>query len=137
MSDNIDKHIEKLVNKTMKKVSLETPSLDFTNTVMAQVNALGQSSVTTYKPLISKPMWFAIFAVALGIVLYIIFGTSTNQSGWLNFMDLSVLTNNKFSSALSGFTFSKTVLYSIVLFGIMLFIQVPILKNYFDKRIAV
>lgn len=137
MNDNIDKHIENLVDKTMKKVSLESPSFDFTNTVMAQVNALGQSSVTTYKPLISKPMWFAIFAIGLAIVLYIIFGMNTTEIGWLNSVDLSVLTNNKFSNALSGFKVSKTVMYGIVLFGIMLFIQVPILKHYFDKRIAV
>ncbi len=137
MNDNIDKHIEKLVDKTMMKSSLESPSLDFTNIVMAHVNALGQSSVTTYKPLISKPMWFAIFAVALAIVLYIIFGMNTTEAGWLSFIDLSVLTNNKFSNAVSGFTVSKTVMYGIVLFGIMLFIQVPILKHHFDKRIAV
>lgn len=137
MNDNIDKHIKKLVDNTMKKTSLESPSFDFTNTVMARVNALEQSTVTTYKPLISKPMWFAIFAVALAIVCYIILGTSTNQSGWLNFIDLSVLTDNKFSNILTGFKVSNLVTYAIVLFGLMLFIQVPILKHYFDKRLTV
>ena len=137
MNDNIDKHIEKLVDKTMKKTSLESPSFDFTNTVMAQVNALERSTVTTYKPLISKPMWFVIFAVGLMIVMYILFGMTSTESGWLNFIDLSVLTDNRYSNALSGFKVSKTVMYGVVLFGIMLFVQVPILKHYFDKRIAV
>ena len=137
MNDNIDKHIEKLVDKTMKKTSLESPSFDFTNTVMAQVNALERSTVTTYKPLISKPMWFVIFAVGLMIVMYILFGMTSTESGWLNFIDLSVLTDNRYSNALSGFKVSKTVLYGVILFGIMLFVQVPILKHYFDKRIAV
>ena len=40
MSENIDKHIKNLVDKTMKKASLESPSLDFTNAVMAQLNAI-------------------------------------------------------------------------------------------------
>lgn len=137
MNDNIDKHIEKLVDKTMKKTSLESPSFDFTNTVMAQVNALERSTVTTYKPLISKPMWFVIFAVGLMIVMYILFGMTSTESGLLNSMDLSVLTDNRYSNALSGFKVSKTVMYGVVLFGIMLFVQVPILKHYFDKRIAV
>ena len=137
MNDKIDKHIEKLVDKTMKKASLDSPSFDFTNTVMAQVNALEQSTVTTYKPLISKPMWFVIFAVGLMIVMYILFGMTSTESGLLNSMDLSVLTDNRYSNALSGFKVSKTVMYGVVLFGIMLFVQVPILKHYFDKRIAV
>lgn len=137
MNDNIDKHIERFVDKTMKKASLESPSFDFTNTVMAQVNALKQSTVTTYRPLISKPMWLAIFIVGFAIVLYIIFGMNTTETSWLSFIDLSVLTDNKFSNTMSGFKVSKIVMYAIVLFGIMLFIQVPILKNYFDKRIAV
>ncbi len=137
MKENIDKHIEQLVDKSMKKTSLESPSFDFTDTVMAQINALEQSTVTAYKPLISKPMWFAIFAIGLSIVLYIILGTPITETGLLNFIDLSVLTNNKFSFTLPEFAISKTVMYGVVLFGIMLFIQVPILKHYFDKRIAV
>ncbi len=137
MNDNIDKHIEKLVDKTMKKSYLESPSLDFTNAVMAQVNAIQKSNVTTYQPLISKPTWFVLFVITLAVVLYIIFGTTTNDTNWLSFIDLSMLTDNKLSTALSGFKVSKIVMYSVVLFGIMLFIQVPILKNYFDKRLAV
>lgn len=137
MNDNIDKHIEKLVDNTIKNSKLESPSLDFTNIVMTRVNAIQKSTLTTYQPLISKPWWFAIFVMALLVVLYIILGPSTNESNWLSLIDLSVLKDNKLSTILSGFKVSKIVMYSVVLFGIMLFIQVPILKNYFDKRIAV
>lgn len=137
MSDKIDKHIEKLVDKTMKKSSLESPSFNFTNTVMARVNALESDTITTYKPLISKPMWLAILVIAITIVLYIMFGMTTTETGWLSFIDLSVLTDNKLSNAMSGFKVSNTVMYGVVLFGIMLFIQVPLLKHYFDKRIAI
>jgi hypothetical protein len=105
--------------------------------VMDQILAINKSKVTIYKPLISKPMWFVIFVVALLVVSFIIFGMNTTETPWLNFIDLSVLTDNKLSNTLSGFKVSKTVMYSVVLFGIMLFIQVPILKNYFDKRLVV
>ena len=137
MNEKVDKQIEKLVERSMKTQSLESPSSNFTSMVMDQVLALNKSKVTIYKPLISKPMWFAIFVVALLIVSYIIFGMNTTETSWLSFIDLSVITDNKLSNTLSGFRVSKTVMYSVVLFGIMLFIQVPILKNYFDKRLVV
>ena len=137
MNEKIDKQIEELVERSMKTQSLESPSSNFTSMVMKQVHALEQSRVTVYKPLISKPMWFAMFVVTLLVVAYIIFGMKTTETGLLNFIDLSILTDNKLSSAMSGFKVSKTVLYSVVLFGIMLFIQVPILKNYFNKRLTV
>ena len=135
MNEKVDKQIEKLVERSMKTQSLESPSSNFTSMVMDQVLAIKQSKVTIYKPLISKPMWFAIFVVALLVVSYIIFGMNTTETAWLNFLDLSVITDNRLSNTLSGFKVSKTVMYSVVLFGIMLFIQVPILKNYFDKRL--
>ena len=135
MNEKVDKQIEKLVERSMKTQSLESPSSNFTSMVMNQVHALNKSKITIYKPLISKPMWFAIFVIALLVVSYIIFGMNTTESGLLNFIDLSILTDNKLSNILSGFKVSKTVMYSVVLFGIMLFIQVPILKNYFNKRL--
>ncbi len=137
MNEKVDKQIEKLVERSMKTQSLESPSSNFTSMVMGQVLAIKQSKVTIYKPLISKPMWFAIFVVALLVVSYIIFGMNNSESTWLNFLDSSVLTDNRLSNTLSGFKVSKTVMYSVVLFGIMLFIQVPILKSYFDKRLVV
>ena len=135
MNEKVDKQIEKLVERSMKTQSLDSPSSNFTSRVMDQILAINQSKVTIYKPLISKPMWFAIFVVALLVVSYIIFGMNNSESTWLNFLDLSVLTDNRLSNTLSGFKVSKTVMYSVVLFGIMLFIQVPILKNYFNKRL--
>jgi hypothetical protein len=137
MSEKVDKQIEKLVEKAMTKSALESPSSNFTAMVMKQVYASYKSEVTVYKPLISKPMWFAIAVVTILLVSYIIFGLNTAETGWLNFIDLSILTDNKLSNSLSEFKVSKTVLYSVVMFSIMLFIQVPILKNYFNKRLAV
>lgn len=135
MKDNLDNHIEKLIDKSVKKAALEKPSLGFTNSVMAQIDVLQISTITTYRPLISKPVWIAIFALTLVIVLYIIFGGSNFETGWLNSIDLSIITDNIFSNALSGLKISNTVMYAIVLFGLMLFIQVPILKHHFDKRL--
>ena len=137
MSEKIDKQIEKLVERSMKRQSLESPSSNFTAMVMKRVHALEKGTATVYKPLISKPMWFVIFVVTLLVIIYILFGLNNSETGLLDFIDLSILTNNKLSDALSGFEVSKTVLYSVVLFGVMLFIQVPILKRHFDSRFSV
>ena len=137
MNEKVDKQIEKLVERSMKTQSLESPSSNFSAMVMKQIHAIEKSKVTAYRPLISKPVWVAILVGLLLVVSYIIFGQNTTESGWLSYIDLSIITDNNLSNALSGFKVSKTVLYSVVLFGIMLFIQVPILKRYFDSRLAV
>lgn len=137
MSDNVEKQIEKLIDKTMKHSELESPSMDFTNVVMARVTALEKNSITTYQPLISKPMWIVLFAIAVVIVSYIVFGAGVSDSSWFDTIDLSVIAENKFSNALSGLKVSKTVVYAVVLFGLMLFIQIPILKHYFNRSLEV
>ena len=62
MNENVDKHIEKLVDKAMKDSVLETPSFDFTSKVMQHVTATSKSKATVYEPLISKKVWFVVFA---------------------------------------------------------------------------
>ena len=137
MSEKVDKQIEQLVERSMNTQSLESPSSNFSAMVMEQINALDKSKVTAYRPLISKPIWVAILVGFILLVSYVIFGQHTSESGWLSFFDFSIITDNKLSNTFSGFKVSKTVLYSVVLFGIMIFIQIPILKNYFNKRLVV
>lgn len=134
MKENIDKHIENLVDKTMKGASLESPSMDFTAQVMSHVSELSQSRITVYRPLISRRFWVVIGIAIFATVIYLFLNTPTNEASWLNSINFEALRNNSISQALSNFTVSKTVMYSVVLFGIMMFIQVPILKNYFDNR---
>lgn len=138
MQDNTDKYLDDLTKKVIKIGSIESPSFNFTNAVMSQVEALGKNQLTVYKPLISKKIWALILISFLLILVYILFfGTQTEPSGWLSTVDFSALTNNSVSNSLSSFKLSKTVMYAIVLFGIMFCIQIPFLKNHFDKRYEV
>jgi len=134
MNKHVDKYIEKLTDKVLKDASLEAPSEDFTAHVMSKVEAIAQSPEVVYKPLISKPLWFVIIAGVIGLVTYSIFNSPTEE-GLLSTVDLSFLTNNKVSIAVTSVTFSKTILYSVVLFALMFGIQIPILRGYFDKRL--
>ncbi len=136
MNKHVDNCIESLTDKVLKDASLDSPSEDFTALVMSKVEALTQSSKVAYKPLISKPMWFMIIAGVIGLVTYSVLNSPTDN-GLLSTVDFSFLTNNKLSNAMSSMTFSRTILYSMVLFALMFGIQIPILKGYFDKRLEV
>ena len=49
MEANENKELEKLVDKMMSDLTLESPSIDFTSKVMAQVVVTKTSDVTLYK----------------------------------------------------------------------------------------
>ncbi|PIA82246.1 hypothetical protein BFR04_10790 [Gaetbulibacter sp. 4G1] len=132
MKENEDKYLDDFTKKIIKKASLESPSIHFTSEIMSQVKALNKSKVIAYKPLISKQTWVLIALSFIGLCIYLIFGTETHQSSWLGSLDFS-----KFTNVLSGFTISKTLMYAIAFFGLMLCIQIPVLKNHFDKQYEV
>ncbi len=137
MKENEDKYLDSFTKKIIKKASLESPSIHFTSEIMSQVKALNKSKAIAYKPLISKKAWVFISLSFIGLCTYLIFGTETQQSSWLNGLDFSLLSDSKFTNVLSGFTMSKTLMYAIAFFGLMLCIQIPFLKNYFDRQYEV
>ena len=133
MKENDGKHIDKLIDKVMKQSSLESPSVDFTALVMGKVEAIQTSTHTTYEPLISKRVWALLsigFLVLIGLIAR--FG-KTDNSIWFGNFDF--LNTNRFSELLNGIQVSQTTLVSIFIFAFMLLVQIPLLKNYFDKRI--
>ena len=129
MKERTNKHLEKFVDKTMKSSALETPSFDFTSKVMSQVTSTSRSGVTVYKPLISKTTWGILLVLTVGLVVYSVFSKDTINLTWFDQLDLS-----KVSNIFSGFKISNTVMYSLLMFAVMLFIQVPVLKHYYNKR---
>ena len=137
MNQQDDKHLDHLAKKIVKEAALESPSINFTHAIMSQIEALEMSSATMYKPLISKTGWVVISMVLLGVILYAVFGSNTEGSGWLSTVDLSVLSNFKLTNLLSGVAIPKTVTYCVVLFGLMLSIQVLFLKRHFNKQFEV
>ena len=130
MKENADNYLDDLTKKVIKDSSIEKPSFDFTNTVIANVNAIAKNKATVYRPLISKTVWSFVIGLFLIVFFYVLFfSNQTEGLGWFGTVDFSLPSNY-----LPDFKFSKTVTYSIVLFGLMLSIQVPILKHHLDKR---
>lgn len=129
MKENTNKHLDQFVAKVMKTSKLETPSFDFTAKVMSQITETSRSAVTVYEPLISKTAWAVLLLLTAGMVLFSIFSKNTTTLGWFDQLDFS-----KVSNLFSGIKISQTAMYSLLMFGVMLFIQIPLLKHYFNKR---
>ncbi|WP_242205658.1 hypothetical protein [Aestuariivivens insulae] len=133
MNGNADKYLDDLAKKVINESVEESPSFNFTNAVMSKVEALNENRVIVYKPLISKTGWGFIVLVCLAVLCYALFsGNPTETLVWFDKIDFSFVSNT-----LSGLKLSKTAMYSIVLFGFMFCIQIPILKHHFDKRFDV
>ncbi|MGL3001747.1 hypothetical protein [Flavobacterium sp. RSSB_23] len=134
MEASENKDLEKLVDKMMSDLTLESPSIDFTSKVMAQVAATKVSEVTLYKPLIPKSIFIAVFGFTCLLTIYLsIYGETTPES-WLNFINYEKLFNTRL---LKGFTISTISMYAIVASTVMFCVQIGFLKNYFNKRIGV
>jgi len=137
MKANTDKYIEKFVDKMMKEISLETPSVDFTAQIMSQVLKIKTSQTTVYKPLISKWVWYGIFISMLGLIAYLSFNSSSVSGGLLEKFNLGTLPKFSMPNLFSGLHFSKTTIYACVLLTLMLFIQIPIIKHVMNRRLEI
>ena len=129
-----EKRIEVFVDKLMSNETLEHPALDFTDKVMSKVNAISNSTVTVYKPLIPKFIWYVIIGGFLTLVGYVYLKEPVINKVWYNRIDFSHISLNQFGDI--SFDFSSTLMYAVVLMALMVSIQVPLLKHYFNKRMA-
>ena len=137
MEKHLNKKIEDVTDRMMQNIGVEKPSVDFTASLMQNIHTLDTKKVTSYKPLISKPIWAGLAIAFIAVIYFIVSTNDTTSSGWINSLDFSVLTNNKLTNGLSSFSLPKTMAYAIGLFGIMLCVQIPFLKHHFDKRFQV
>ena len=128
-----DKKIEELVDKLMSADRLEQPSIDFTTNVMSKVEAISNSKATVYKPLIPKYVWYMLFCSLGALVAYVYLKDPVVNSEWLKKIEFSKLAFNPFENL--SVNSSKTMMYSLVLLAIMVGVQVPLLKNYFNKKV--
>ena len=138
MKENAHKYLDDLSRKVIGKSSVESTSSDFTIHVMSQVKAINSSKATTYEPLISKRIWALIGLGFAAIVVYSFYMVPKANSSWLKTwnIDQFQLPNFEFSSPFSNLDISQVTLYATLLLAVMLCIQIPILKYYFNKRMV-
>ncbi len=134
MKEHTEQHLDNLAKKTMTSSGLKSPSVDFTANVMKEVEHVTIGDTVQYKPLITKYGWFAIIAILTGVSIYVMFN-NTGNSTLIDAVDYSVISNNKVTNILSGITFSKTLMYAVSFFGLVFFIQIPLMKHFMNKRL--
>lgn len=134
MKEQEAKELEQLVAKAMQKSSLETPSFQFTDKVMAAINAQQQSTAIRYSPLIPKYIWVSIVLILIGITGYLWFLVQPTPLDLESSFTFNFMKNSAFSKEISTFTPSKVTVYAFFLLALMLCVQIPVLKRYFDKQ---
>lgn len=130
-----NKHITELdtfAKKYVSELKEEEVPVDFTKNVMHSVLQVTPAyDFKTKNPLISKVGWFFI-AIIFTSALYVAFKDKTS----LGILDLPKLEFSLTESLqIEAFSISLVTVYAFLFFGLMLFIQIYLLNNYFSKRI--
>lgn len=128
-----DKKLEQFIDKLMADDTLEKPSANFTDTVLNSLET--KSLAVTYKPLIPKWMWALIGIALLTLIVYSLLNQqdSGTESKLSELFNLSQIEFNPLQNV--NFNFSKTLIYSMVAFTVMIGLQVPLLKTYLNNRL--
>lgn len=136
MDSKTDKKLDEFTEKLLKDFSLETPSLDFTTQVMSKVEALVDSQVTEYKPLISNRIWVVLAMLVLGAFSFLILGDVQMESTLLSAIQSDIKSNLQVLN-LPDFEISNVFLYAVIGFTFFISLQILLLKNHFDKRLTI
>lgn len=123
-----DKNIKKLIGDIMAESNLESPSIDFTSKVMSQILVVEKIKIQHYTPLISKTIWIVIIGSLISLILYASFGNESYNSE----IGHSYVVN--ISNIFSEFHFSINTIYAILIVPLMIWVQIPLLKNYYYQK---
>lgn len=134
MEPHTEQHLNDLGKRIVKDANLESPSLNFTQNLMAKIEAQASTSSIVYKPLISKVGWVCIILVLSAVSIYLSLSGSKDTM-LFNTIDYSSLTKHSISEFISGVTIPKTVAYAIGFFGLVWCIQIALMKQVLNKRL--
>ena len=133
MKKHIDPHLNKIIAEAMNEDHLESPSIDFTHSVLAKIENISLNRSIVYQPLISKKAWlliFGVFAFYIMLVLQLI----PEDAGF------SLYSNKLFQENILNYipsiTLSKNIIYALMFTSIMILFQLPLLQYYFNKRLS-
>lgn len=135
MEENKNKEIHAFAKKYIPEIKSEKLSSNFTSLVMNKIVAEQQKAVYKSIPLMSKKMALVISSFLFIFFISILFKKNEKSSLIFPDIEFSFLKNIDLIHFYSSLAVSSSVLYSILLFGLMFLIQVIFLKKYFDGRV--
>lgn len=129
-----DKKIEDFSKFIIKEAGIEYPSNDFVNNVMNTINLeKSNSTITIYKPLISKQTWLLITLFLISLLIYV-FTNTVKSSIIIQTIDTSFF--NKFNSIniFDKIKLPNVVVFSTVLFSVLVLFQLTLIKKFFNNE---
>ncbi len=136
MEKETDEKLNEFTERLLKDLPLESPSLGFTTKLMSRIEVLSKSSITEYRPLISKKVWGVLGVLVFGVMAYFIFGNVQAENSWAATLQIDFLTGLELP-AMPDFKISNVFFYAVIGFTFFIGIQVLFLKNHFDKRFSI
>lgn len=135
MENSKEKEWDEFLKKTVKQAGLESPSPNFTNTVLSRIEAQKRGAVG-YTPLISRTAWSIMGLLVLVFFGFAIWGDSEMEvPRWVPF-DMEGLLNERVIEKFQMLQLSNTVLYGVMALAFFITIQVILLKNQVNRRFA-
>ncbi|SEB44620.1 hypothetical protein SAMN04489761_0766 [Tenacibaculum sp. MAR_2009_124] len=131
-----NKHVDELdvfMKKYVNEIESEMPSIDFTTNIMNTIHTLESKEVFKVKPLISGKTWFVLGLILIVSILFVSQGQSISEL--ITIPEVSRFSSFEIPNISLGITVSNTMLYTCLLFSIMAFVQIYLLKGYFSRRL--
>ncbi|WP_350287636.1 hypothetical protein [uncultured Croceitalea sp.] len=128
------KKLESIIDTLMEHDELTAPSADFTKKIMLSIAAI-EKNKTIVKPLFSQRAWL-ITAAAVALCVYFTFNLSGSNPITTEYLSGFNDFNTWLSKYALNFKVSKALVSSIVITGLMVCLQMFLLKKHFDRRFA-
>lgn len=125
------KDLEKLVDKLFDADRLDSPSLNFTSTVIEKIEAEKKARLE-YTPLL--PKWVFVILAFLVVVfsVYVLNTMSSGNSG-INYFESLNFSSSWITEGFSTFNFSSTLGYSVLAVGLLICVQASFLNKFFNR----
>ncbi len=130
-----DKEIDLFLRKAIKDLEYQELPSDFTTRLLEKIEeSKVENSSLGYKPLISKPAWFTIALILIG--LFFVMGRYGNFSskGWWLSIKWNTVGNLNLLNSFPKFDFFNSTVYGFIGFALFILVQIIYLKYYFSNR---
>ena len=133
--DKTEKDLKELLDIAFQDVDLDSPSANFTDGVMKQIELSESKVMFSYKPIISKKVLGVIFLLFMVLLGYLATQADLSSSNWFDkAMGSKLMTEISVPSV--ELPVSRILVYVIGTIGLLIMIQTTLLKGYFEKRLA-
>ena len=128
--------MDEFTKYVMDEAGLESPSKNFVSNIMAQVQR-EPKFVPKPASLISTKMWWLIGLAFTALSIYLVLNWQDQiLSKYSGVFDDYLISMDSVYNGFQGIQFSNTFVWCFLLFGVLLFVQGAIIKNYSNKKVS-